>query len=288
VVRTLARRLATAALTLLLVTVVVFGLIHLAPGEPLGEESEDLGMGRLSPQARAELRAQYRLDQPLHRQYLLWIGDLARGDLGRSFHDRRPVIRKIGERLPLSVTLNALALATMITLSVPLGALAALRAGSAWDRVSAVGTYVLFAVPVFWAALMLQIVFAARLDWLPLAGLRSDGFDTFGRFERWADRGAHLVLPVVCLSYGGLAYLSRFVRATLLDGSAPESWRAARARGLSSCDTASARPGSRCSPWQAFCCLRSWAGRSSWRRSSPCRASAACSSKRPTSATSRS
>ena len=133
------RLLATATVTLLLVTLLVFCLIHLAPGEPLGEEPGDAGLMRLGEQARAELRAQYHLDQPLPKQYLLWFSDLLRGDLGRSFHDRRPVRQKIAERLGLTLTLNACSLAVLLLVAVPLGTVAALSPGSAWDRFAAGG-----------------------------------------------------------------------------------------------------------------------------------------------------
>ena len=228
----LARRLLNAGLTLALVTVVVFCLIHLAPGDPLGGEAED-DHRRLTPAAREALRVHYRLDQPLHRQYLLWIADVSRGDLGLSFHDRRPVWEKIHERVGTTVTLNALALGVMLALAVPVGTVAALRRDSLWDRLPAVGTYLLYAVPVFWAGLLLQILFAVRLGWLPLAGLRGPGHDLMAPLERLLDTAAHLVLPVACLSYGGLAYLSRFVRATLIDNAVADTWRAAQARGLS-------------------------------------------------------
>jgi len=231
VLRALVRRLLTAGLTLVLVTVVVFGLIHLAPGDPLGGEAEDEGMP-LTPEARAALRAHYRLDQPLHRQYLFWIGDLLQGDLGLSFHDRRPVAEKIRERLGTTLILNALALGLMVLLSVPIGMLAALKRDTFWDRLPAVATYLLYAVPVFWAGLLGQILFSVRLGWLPLAGLRGSGHDLMGPAAALFDSARHLVLPVACLSYGGLAYLSRFVRATLIDNAIAESWRAARARGL--------------------------------------------------------
>jgi peptide/nickel transport system permease protein len=229
----LARRAATATVTLLLVTLVVFWLIHLAPGEPLAGGPEDEGLVRWSEQARAQLRALYHLDEPLHRQYLLWLGDVLKADLGRSFHDRRPVATKIGERIGITVTLNALSLGLMFLIAVPLGTAAALRPGSSWDRIAAGGTYLLYAVPIFWAGLLLQILFSVRLDWFPLAGLRSPQHEFLGDFARLADRASHLVLPVICLSYTGLAYLSRFVRGTLIENAAGDSWRAARARGLS-------------------------------------------------------
>lgn len=228
----LARRLATAAATLLVITLVVFLLVHLAPGDPLARGPGEEDMQRLGPEARATLRAQYRLDRPVLVQYLLWLGDLARGDLGRSIRNRRPVAEAIAGRLGLTLTINLAALVVMVVCSVPLGALAALRPGSVWDRGGAVSTYLLYAMPVFWTALLLQGLFSVRLGWLPLAGARSPGFEYLGPVERLVDQAAHLVLPVACLSYGGLAYLSRFVRASLLEARA-ESWRAVRARGAS-------------------------------------------------------
>jgi peptide/nickel transport system permease protein len=230
----LGRRIATGVLTLFLVSVLVFLLIHLAPGSPLAESIEGGSSRRLDPKVREELERIYRLDQPLHIQYWSWLRGAVGGDLGRSFHDRRPVVEKIRERLGVSLTLNGLALLSMVLLAVPLGALAAWRPGSKLDRYSGAATYLAYAVPVFWAALLLQILFAVRLDWLPLAGLDSDGWEVRGLLERVGDRLWHLVLPVACLTYGGLAYLSRFVRATLLENTAAESALAARARGMSS------------------------------------------------------
>jgi peptide/nickel transport system permease protein len=230
--RAAVRRLVSAAITLAAVTVVVFGLIHLAPGDAAGESALDDGMRPLS-QAREELRRLYRLDRPVHVQYALWLADVVRGDLGQSFVDRRPVSEKIGERLGITVSLNGLALLLMLAVSVPLGAAAALRPGSTWDRAGALGGYALYSVPVFWAGLLLQILFSVKLGWLPLAGVRSLDSDLLGAVARLGDRAAHLVMPVICLSYAGIAYLSRFVRATLIENASADSWRAARARGLS-------------------------------------------------------
>jgi peptide/nickel transport system permease protein len=232
--KTLARRLGGGALTLLLVTWVVFALFQLLPGDAvstvLGEET--LGP-RLPPERVAELRALYHLDEPILEQYGLWLQDLAHGDLGRSFRDRRPVADKLAERLPLTFILNVFSIFVMVALAVPIGAAAAWRPGSRFDRLSGVATYALYAVPVFWAGLLLQLLFSVRLDWLPLYGLQSVGATSFGPLARILDRSAHLVLPVVCLSYGGIAYLSRFVRATLVENLRGETVRAARARGVS-------------------------------------------------------
>lgn len=231
--RTAVRRLATGGVTLVLVTWIVFALVHAAPGDVSTGEEEAQSVGRtLAPDRAALLRAIYHLDEPLPRQYARWLGDVLRGDLGRSFHDRRPVTTKIAERIGTTITLNGVSLAAMIALAIPLGCLAAWRPGSRWDRISGVLTYALYAVPVFWAALLLQIVFSVRLEWLPLYGLASDAASGYGPAMRVVDRSAHLVLPVLCLSYGGLAYLSRFVRANLLENAFGETARAARARGV--------------------------------------------------------
>ncbi len=227
------RRIGQAAITLLLVLVVVFLLAHMAPGDPLSGSGDGESFHRISPQREQAIRDLYHLDEPLHRQFILWFGDLARGDLGRSFNDRTPVRDKILQRLPITFGLNLFALVFMISLAVPLGALAAWRPGSALDRWAGASTYGLYAIPVFWAGLLLQILFAVRLGWLPLYGIAGPDAQQLSWWLRMADRAAHLVLPVACLGYGGLAYLSRFVRANLLEGAQAEVKRAARARGLS-------------------------------------------------------
>jgi peptide/nickel transport system permease protein len=225
-------RLVTACATLLLVTIVVFTLARLAPGDPL-EDGPDASYSRLTPDQRAELRRVYGLDRPLATQYLAWLADASRGELGLSFQDRRPVAEKIRERIGTTVTLSACSLLLMIALAVPLGALAALRPGAAIDRWSGGLTYLLYAVPVFWAGPLLQMVFSVKLGWLPLIGLRSDGAELLPPMPRALDTLAHLILPVFCLTYGGLAHLSRFVRASLLESGLRESALAARARGRS-------------------------------------------------------
>ncbi len=223
-------RLATGAVTLLGVSLCTFALLQLTPADPLGERPAT-GPG-LSPQQIESLRQLYHLDRPLHERYLRWLGDVLRADLGRSLYDRRPVAQKIAERLPLTLTLNTLALALAVGLAVPLGAAAALRPGSAWDLATSAAALALYSVPVFWAGVLLQWVLSARLGWFPLYGLEPVGWGGAG-LERLAARAHHLVLPVLCLAYGGVAYLSRFVRNTLAESVRGEAVRAARARGAS-------------------------------------------------------
>jgi peptide/nickel transport system permease protein len=213
-----ARRIASAAVTLALVSLVVFALGSSLPGTTDEDESER----PLSPEYRAALRDQFHLDDPVLVRYARWAWDTARGDLGVSFREKRPVASIIKERLPVSLALNALALAAIVSLAVPIGIAGAWRPASAQDRFLGFATTALYAVPVFWAALLFQWVFAVRLGWLPL----------FGAGSGLTDRAAHLVLPVACLTYGGLAYVSRFVRTALVEGTTGEGGRVARARGV--------------------------------------------------------
>lgn len=224
-----ATRLAVAALTLLLVTLAVFVLVNLLPGDASDELAE--GVRPLPPAYVAALRAQFHLDDPLPVRYARWLADIARGDFGRSQVTGRPVATVVLERLPVSLALNAAALVLTLVLAVPLGILGAWRPGGAWDRAGSTVTTGLYAVPVFWMALLLQGVFAVELGWLPLFGTSTGGAS--GVVSRVGDALRHGVLPVACLSYGGVAYVSRFLRTNLVEGSAAVTRRAAQARGLS-------------------------------------------------------
>ena len=222
-----ARRLVTAAVTLVLVTLIVFALLVALPGDGGGDDET---ARRLPDGYRTALRAQYHLDDPLLLRYARWIGDVARGDLGASLREHRPVATILRERLPASLALNSAALAVVLLVATPLGIGAAWRPGSPWDRAGFAATTALYAVPVFWMALLLQWLFAVRLGWLPLFGFEGDRA-AGGLALRTVDVLRHLVLPVTCLAYGSLAYVSRFVRAALVESSAGDGGRHVRARG---------------------------------------------------------
>jgi peptide/nickel transport system permease protein len=226
----IASRVATAAVTLLLVTVVVFALLCVLPGEPAGGDDTSRS---LPTEYRAALRAQYHLDDPWLFRYGLWLRDVLHGDLGTSFSAQQPVTTMLRERLPVSLGLNALALVAMLGVSVPLGILGAWKPQGAWDRAGWIATTALHAVPVFWAAFLLQWLFAIRLGWLPLSGISTDGTRHASAVAAFADSAKHLILPAVCLASGVLAYVSRFVRTSLVESTAGDGGRAARARGLS-------------------------------------------------------
>jgi peptide/nickel transport system permease protein len=226
----LASRIATAAVTLLLVTIVVFALLCALPGEP---GSDDDASRSFPPEYLAALRAQYHLDDPWPARYGLWVRDVVRGDLGTSFSAQQPVTTMLRERLPVSLGLNSLALLAMLGVAVPLGILGAWKPDGVWDRGGWIATTALHAVPVFWAALLLQWLFAIRLGWLPLSGIATDGARHASAAAALLDSARHLVLPAACLASGVLAYVSRFVRTSLVESTAGDGGKAARARGLS-------------------------------------------------------
>ncbi len=227
--RYLARRLLLAVPTLAGIVIVVFLLLHLAPGSPvsaLGGESSR----RISQRAAEEMRRAYGLDRPLPERFGLWISRVVRLDFGESFVDHRPVSQRIGEALPYTLCLNGLALFFTLAIAVPLGVAAGGRPEGALDRTSGIVLFGLYSLPSFWAALLLQALFSVRLGWLPLYGVVSDAAPP--GWGGLADRAAHLALPVACLTYGSLAFYARMVRASVAEARSMDYVVAARARGL--------------------------------------------------------
>jgi peptide/nickel transport system permease protein len=234
VVRALTRyvlsRLAAAVPTLFGIVVLVFLLVHLAPGSPVTSLSAISGR-RVTGQAAIEMRRLYGLDRPLPERFGLWLKRVAQLDLGESFVDHRPVGSRIREALPYTLLLNGIALLLTLTIAIPLGVAAGGRADGLFDRTSGVALFALYSMPTFWAALLLQALFSVHLRWLPLFGVASDAAPAgLGGF---LDRAAHLVLPVACLTYGSLAYVARLVRAGVADAMTQDFVLAARARGAS-------------------------------------------------------
>jgi len=233
------RRLVALPPTFIGITLLTFAGLHLVPGDPIDAASGGVAAGEgaaartLSPESRAELRRAYGLNRPLATQYADWVSRLVRLDLGRSFHDGRPVKNKIAERLPTTLTLTFLAALLAYLVAVPLGTAAAARAGSRFDRGLGASLWLAAATPPYWAA-SLAIVFlggGAYLDWFPVLGLASDGSESWPLAARLADRAWHLVLPVGCLSIGAVASVSRVCRAAVVDALAQDYVRTARAKG---------------------------------------------------------
>ena len=223
------RRLLWAVPTLFGISIIVFLLLHLAPGTP-GSGGAD-SLRRASGKAAEEMRRQYGLDRPLPEQFAAWIGRVARLDLGESFVDHRPVSERILEALPHTLALNGLALFFALALAIPLGVVAGGNPEGTFDRASGAALFAMYSMPTFWAALLLQTLFAVRLRWLPLYGTAADtapaGLAGLG------DRLAHLALPVTCLTYGTLAFVARLVRSGVAEARRADYVLAARARGAS-------------------------------------------------------
>ena len=229
--RYLVRRTVAAIPTLAGIVLSVFLLMRIAPGDPAS------AAGRLAnrrvPRASAEaLRRLSGLDRPLAAQIGQWFSRAARLDFGESFQDHRPVMRRIAEALPYTVALNALALLLSVAIAIPLGVAQARRAGSAFDRSVSRVLFLLYSMPSFWMAMLLVTLFSVRLEWLPLFGVASDT-PAASPGGAVLDRLSHLALPLVCLTYGSLAFLTRLVRAGVSEELAQEYVLAARARGAS-------------------------------------------------------
>ena len=228
--RYVARRLLLAVPTLAGIVVLVFLLLHLAPGSPMSALGAESGR-RVSQKAAAEMRAMYGLDKPLPERFARWISRVARLDFGESFVDRRPVLVRIGEALPYTLVLNGIALLLTLAISVPLGVAAGGRPEGPLDRASGAVLFALYSLPAFWAALLLQTLFSVKLQWLPLYGVASD--PPYPGAGGLLDRASHLVLPAACLTYGSLAFFARLIRASVAETRSADYVLAARARGLS-------------------------------------------------------
>jgi peptide/nickel transport system permease protein len=178
--------------------------------------------------------ALYGLDKPIPVQYVKWLGRTVKFDFGDSIKHHRPVIELIKERVPVTLTLNLIAFVLIYTISLPLGTLAAVKHQGFFDRTSSVILFMLWSLPSMWVGQMLigYLCGPAFLNWFPPAGLSSNNADQLPFFPFLWDRLWHLVLPITCLTYAGFAYLTKQVRAGMLDNLRMDYVRTARAKGL--------------------------------------------------------
>ena len=225
------KRLLMMIPALLGITVVSFVVMHLAPGRPT-DQMTDLNP-QITLEAKQRLIELYGLDRPLHVQYFDWLGRMIKLDFGRSFSpDRRPVLDKIKERLPVTLALNVASLFITLLISLPVGIIAAVRAGGIFDRLSTVLLFIGFAAPSFWLALLGMRYFGVELGWLPISGLTSLNYDQMGAWEKFVDLSRHLVMPLTISTIGGLAGLSRYMRSNMLEVIRQDYLTTARAKGL--------------------------------------------------------
>ena len=231
----LLRRLLLGILTLVAITFIVYGLARNMPGTPLTVQMGESDPSRkLNPEDQERMKRIYGLDRPWHEGYLRWLGNVVRGDLGRSFSRKQPVTTLIGERIGPTFLISGTALVLAWLLGVPLGLYASARSGMADERATSLLLYVLYSFPTFVAALFLQIVFSVWLRgtaWeLPLFGMSDLPADA-GWAARAADIARHAILPVTCQTYVSLAYDSRFIKANMEEAVRQDYIRTARAKG---------------------------------------------------------
>ncbi len=221
------RLLASKTILLFIVSILAHAVIHLAPGEP---SEVDPANPRMKPEDVALIRAAFHLDEPLYKQYGLWIRDLATGEL-KSQRDGLPVVAKIGRSFMNSLPLFICSSLLIWTLSFPIGIHGALQRGSVFDRSSTVIAYALISIPGFVFS-YLVILWVVRIFEIPVIGMFSFGLQEASWFERAMDRLWHLALPAIISALGGIAILSRYVRSQMVEVLDQDYIRTATAKGL--------------------------------------------------------
>jgi peptide/nickel transport system permease protein len=233
----LVRRILLGFVTLWLITFVVYALIRAMPGDPLTIQEMNLDPSRKISEADHErMKRAYGLDKPWHIAYFQWMGNLVQGDMGRSFSEKEPVTTVIGRRIGPTMLLSVTSLSLTYLLAVPLGLFATVRSGKPDERALSTALYMLYSLPSFVAALLLLVLFTLKLQGtvfeLPLRGMTSDDFRDLSLFGKAADVLRHMALPLLCYTYGSLAYFSRFVKANMEEVIRQDYIRTARAKGV--------------------------------------------------------
>ncbi len=223
------RRLILIIPTLFLISIVVFSIVHLAPGNP----AINLG-GRHSPSPETVeiLTKRYGLDKPIPVQYLIWLGKVLRGDLGFSYRSNAPVVEMINVRISRTVELMLVAEVVSVLIAVVLGVIAAVKHHSIADAISSLVATAGYAVPNFWVALLFILVFSSWLRWFPPEGTVTVGLEFPTPFHAFLDYLSHLALPSLVLVVGWTAYLFRMVRSSMLEVMGKDYILTARAKGL--------------------------------------------------------
>jgi peptide/nickel transport system permease protein len=235
----LIRRLLLIIPTFIGISLLTFAIIQFAPGSPIMSRLQGVEGAMSSDAASQEIIAQmkkrYGLDKPLWQQYASWLGSMATLDFGDSFRDGQPVARKIGDSLPITLQINLLSLFLIYLFSIPLGVYSATRPHALSDRALTVLLFLLFSIPSFWMAMLLILFLGGGEYWdiFPIYGINSTEASQWGFFPWLGDRLMHLVLPTFCLTYAGLAVVSRYMRAGMLDVLRQDYIRTARAYGFS-------------------------------------------------------
>jgi peptide/nickel transport system permease protein/oligopeptide transport system permease protein len=213
VIAFIVRRLALSIPTLIGVMIVVFLLLYVAPGDPV----QDMVGERADAETIARLRKELHLDEPLPKQFVLYAGGVLKGDLGNSYITQRPIIRDIRERFPKTLLLAGSAMLLASILGITIGVLSARHPGGWFDRLGLGLAYLGISFPVYWVGLILILIFAVTLRWLPPSG--------YGGIQ-------YLILPALALGSRSIAFLARVTRSSMLEVLGSDFVRTARAKGL--------------------------------------------------------
>ncbi|HET7036137.1 MAG TPA: ABC transporter permease [Thermomicrobiaceae bacterium] len=217
-IRYVIRRLLQGIIVIFLISVATFGILHLTPGDPIFVLIGETGNTQLTTEQIAAIRHYWGLDRPLYVQYLTWAGHMAQGNFGESvIQIGRPVSALLKQTAPVTFKLNVMALALAIAIAIPAGIVAGIKQYSIFDYLSTLGATLGVSLPSFWIALMLIIIFAAKLGWLPPFGISS-----------WKG----YILPVLVLATEQTAILARLMRSTVIETLGQDYVRTARAKGL--------------------------------------------------------
>jgi peptide/nickel transport system permease protein len=220
----LARRVLQLVPLLIGLSLIMFILVHLAPGDPVRAMMSPTAAN--NPQYVEQARKNLGLDQPLPVQYLKWAGNLLQGDFGTAYtFGRKPVIDLIGERFWTTIQLQAIALFLGLFIAIPIGIISATRQYSAIDNTVTVGSFIGLALPNFWLALLLQIWLAVELGWLPV-------ISTGQGDAPFPERIKYFIMPVIVLALPNIAYFARFMRSSMLEVINQDYVTVARAKGL--------------------------------------------------------
>ncbi|HEY8596182.1 MAG TPA: ABC transporter permease [Devosiaceae bacterium] len=218
------RRILGAIPLLLGISVILFAIIHFAPGGPLDVYADNPSV---SQEALQQIKEAYGLDKPVPVQYAMWLKAMVAGNWGYSIRTGRPVLQMILERIGPTLELGGLALGLSLLVAIPLGIVSASRRGSRLDEGLTLASFTGISTPVFWLALLLQLLFSVELGWLPSAGYQSIGGGGF------TDRLSHIVMPAAVLSLATIASWSRFIRSGMIDVLNQDYIRTAYAKGRS-------------------------------------------------------
>jgi peptide/nickel transport system permease protein len=219
--RYLIRRGVISILSLIAISMVVFGILAIAPGDPLSGFASN---PNVPPELRARIRAQMGLDDPIPVQYTKWARSYVQGDWGISYTTKTPVREYVLGRLPVTLRITGIAFLLGILIAIPVGVVSALKQYSAFDQVSTTLAFIGFSIPTFFSGILLILIFSVKLQWLPFV-YDSEVTGFWPNFKQ-------SIMPITVLGLAGAAQLTRFVRASMLEIISQDFVRTARAKGL--------------------------------------------------------